>query len=71
MRLKVKMKTSIVQANRRFPLSIPWRKSKFVSVMTGGKIMKVTRKTAARLVKNFQARKKLFFIMIKKVTRGE
>ena len=50
---------------------MPERNFKFVSVISAGKITKVTKKTKARLVRNSEARKKLLFIIIKKAISSD
>jgi hypothetical protein len=42
-----------------------------VSVITAGKMTKVIKKTNAKAVKNCRAKKKLFFIIIRKATSSE
>ncbi len=66
--LKLKIKISIVQDMRSPSFLIPDKNSNFVSVIKAGKITNVMKNTKARLVKNSFASKKLFFIIIKKIT---
>ncbi len=47
------------------------KKCRLVSVMTAGKITKVMKKTIASAVKNSQASKNAFFIIIKKAPKSE
>ena len=45
--------------------------SSLVSVISAGNMMKVTKNTNERPVKNYHAKKKLFFIRIKKATSSD
>jgi hypothetical protein len=69
--LKLKMKISIVQEILKSSDLMPCKKDSFVSVIRAGKITKVTKNTKAKLVRNYHARKKLFFIMIRKATSSD
>lgn len=70
-RLNAKMNTSMVQAILKLVFSMNCKNSIFVSVITAGKTMKVTKKTAEIESKNYQATIKLFFIIIRKAFKGE
>lgn len=69
--LKKIIKSRAVQAPLRLGSSMLSMNFKPVCSETPGKTMKVTANTEVRAVRNYQAKMKLLFTMIKKATKTE